>query len=256
VLIRRIIDRIRQQDWAALVSELIIVVVGIFIAIQVDAWWKHRDDLQQEQIYIARLTEDVERDVISIKRSITLAEHRYSLSNLLIAAANEPEFVRQHPAEFMSAIHQSAFTHTPPLNSDTFEELRSTGGLSLLRDEALKAALFGYYRYDQSQRQYMSLQLMTEFRHFELASGILTNDQYVWLQDEIGFADPSTPVDVPFTPEQLDALVDAAQRLSDSPALVAWLPEGRGMQLELRDAHQSRLRGATELLAILRTLDR
>ena len=62
MLIRRIIDRIRQQDWSALLSELIIVVVGIFIAIQVDAWWKHQDDLRQEQIYIERLTEDVGRD--------------------------------------------------------------------------------------------------------------------------------------------------------------------------------------------------
>jgi len=95
VLIRRIIDRIRQQDWAALVSELIIVVVGIFIAIQVDSWWKQQDDLRQEQIYIERLSEDIGRDLVSITSSISLAEFRYSLSNLLIAAAADPELVRQ-----------------------------------------------------------------------------------------------------------------------------------------------------------------
>ncbi len=256
MLIRRIIDRIRQQDWAALVSELLIVVVGIFIAIQVDAWWKHRDDLRQEQTYIARITDDVERDVSSIRMSISLAEYRYKLSNLLIAAAADPKLVRQHPAEFMTSIQQSAYTHTPSLNSDTFEELRSTGGLGLLRDEALKSALFSYYRYDQSQRQYMSLQLMTEFRHFELATGILTNEQYVWLQDEIGYVSPSTPANVEFTSEQLDALVDAAQRIKDTPEFVAWLPESRGLQMELIDTHDRRLQRATALLEILKRLDR
>ena len=84
MLVRRIIDRIRHQDWSALISELIIVVVGIFIAIQVDAWWKQQEHLRQEQIYIERLSEDIGRDLVSITSSISLAEFRYSLSNLLI----------------------------------------------------------------------------------------------------------------------------------------------------------------------------
>lgn len=255
LLSKRIIDRIHHQDWSALIGELTIVVVGIFIAIQVDRWWKHQDDLQQEQTYITRLSEDLERDVESIHLSIALAEYRYALSNLMIAAAVDPEVVRQRPAEFMTAIHQSSFTHTPSLNSDTFEELRSTGGLSLLRDDELKSALFEYYRYDQSQRQYLSLQLMTEFRHFELAAGILTNEQYIWLQDEMGDIYSSMPVNVEFTPDQLNALVEAAQRTKDSPAFVAWLPEARSMQLELKVTHESRLKRATTLLDILRNLD-
>jgi hypothetical protein len=119
----------------------------------------------------------------------------------------------------------------------------------------LKSALFEYYRYDQSQRQYLSLQLMTEFRHFELASGILTNEQYLWLQDEIGYFDPATHLNVEFTPDQLNALVEAAQRIKGSPDLVAWLPESRGMRLDLKVTHDSRLARATALLAVLQKLD-
>jgi len=253
---RRIIDRIHHHDWSALIAELAIVVIGIIIAIQADRWWKYQDDLQQEQIYIARLTEDLERDVESINRAIALAEFRFALSNLMIAAAEDPEIVRQRPAEFMTAIHQSSFTHTPSFNSDTFEELRSTGSLSLLRDDELKSALFEYYRYDQDQRQYLSLQLMVEFRAFELAAGILTNEQYVWLQDKIGYVDPWTSVKVEFTPDHLNALVEAAQRVKDSPDFVAWLPEARSMQLDLKVTHENRLKLATALLGTLRKLDR
>ena len=155
----------------------------------------------------------------------------------------------------MAAIQQSTYTNTPSLNSDTFEELRATGGLGLLRNEELKAALFEYYRYDHSQRQYLSLQLMTEFRHFELATGILSNEQYVWMQDEIGYVSPANPIEAEFTPDQLDSLVAAAERIKDSPEFVAWLPEGRGMQLELIETHQGRLERANALLVILRGLD-
>ena len=252
MLINRMISRFRAQDWVALCSELIIVVVGIFIAIQVDSWWKHRDELRQEQLYVARLLEDIERDESAINHAISLAAHRLSLSDLLIAAAVDPKIVLRRPAEFMIAVHQSAFTHTPSLNSDTFEELRVTGGLSLLRNEELKSALFEYYRYDESQRQYLSLQLMTEFRHFELAAGILSNEQYVWMQDEIGYVSPGVPADVDFTAALLGALVAAAERLKSSPELIAWLPEGRSMQIELADTHERRLQRAQALLTILR----
>lgn len=252
MLINRVINRFRAQDWVALCSELIIVVVGIFVAIQVDSWWKHRDDLQQEQLYIARLLDDVERDELAIIYAVSLATYRLSLADLLIGTAVDPEIVLRRPAEFMTAVQQSAFTYTPSLNSDTFEELRATGGLSLLRNAELNSALFEYYRYDENLRQYLSLQLMTEFRHFELAAGILSNEQYVWMQDEIGYVSPSVPSGVEFTAAQLGALVEAAQRVKDSPDFVAWLPEARSMQIELADTHERRLQRARALLTILR----
>lgn len=50
MLIKRTIDQVRKQDWTALASELVIVIVGIFVAIQADRWWQQQDDLQQEQL--------------------------------------------------------------------------------------------------------------------------------------------------------------------------------------------------------------
>jgi hypothetical protein len=252
MLIKRVVSQFRAQDWIALCSELVIVVLGIFVAIQVDRWWEHQDDLQQEQLFVGRLISDAEHDVEEIEYSITLAEYRLSLSNLLIAAALDPGHVRDKPAMFMTAVHQSAFTNTPSLRSDTFEELRSTGGLSLLRSADLKSALFEYYRYDETMRQYLSLQLMTEFRHFQLAAGILSNEQDVWMQDEMGYVSPTTKLQVKFSEAQLSALVESADRLKNSAELVAWLPEGRSMQLELIDTHRRRLSHAESLLAILR----
>jgi hypothetical protein len=251
MIIRRFVNQLRAQDWPALVAELVIVVVGIFIAIQVENWREHQADLRQEQAYIARLAGDIERDVEAISISISLAEHRLGLADLLIAAVTDPGLARQQPAAFMTAVHQSSYTHTPSLNSATFEELRSTGGLGLLRDDDLKSALFEYYRYDEAQRQYLNLQHMTEVRHFELAAGILTNEQYVWMQDEMGYSSLGVNTNLQFTDAQLDGLVEAANRLRGSLEFVAWLPEGRGMQLELMDTHRSRLSRAEALLATL-----
>lgn len=251
MVIRRIINRFRTQDWTALVSELVIVVVGIFIAIQADRWWEQQDDLQREKLYIARLADDIERDIEAISYSIDLAAFRLDFANILIAASKDPEIVRDQPEKFLAAVRQAAFTHTPALSSDTFEELRSTGNLDLLRSGELKAALFEYYRYDEGQRQYQSLQLMTEVRHFEFAAKVLSVDQHVWVQDNYYVFGPRTVIDARYPDSDIPGVVEAAIRLQNSPDFVAWLPEARGIQLDLSHTHADRLRLAETLRELL-----
>ena len=251
MVIRRIINRFRTQDWTALVSELVIVVVGIFIAIQADRWWEQQDDLQREKLYIARLADDIERDIEAIIYSIDLAAFRLDFANLLISASRDPEIVLDQPEKFLAAVQQSAFTHTPALSSDTFEELRSTGNLDLLRSGELKAALFEYYRYDEGQRQYQSLQLMTEIRHFEFAAKILSVEQHVWVQDNYYVFGPRTVAGARYPDSGMPGVIEAARRLQNTPDFVAWLPEARGIQLDLTHTHTDRLRLAETLLELL-----
>ena len=251
MVIQRIISRFRAQDWTALVSELVIVVVGIFIAIQADRWWEQQDDLRQEQLYIERLAEDIGRDTANISYAIELAAFRLDLADLLIAASTNPQISQNEPEKFLAAVQQSAFTYTPALSSDTFEELRATGNLGLLRDENLKAALFEYYRFDDGQRQFQGLQLMTEIRHFEFAAKVLSNKQRVWVQDNYYVYNPRTVDDVKYPESKTDTVIDAARRLQNSPDFVAWLPEARVLQLDLMKTNEVRLHRAESLLAIL-----
>lgn len=51
---------IRQHDWSAVVVEIIVVIVGLMLAFQMDRWWEQRGDRAQEAEYIARLIADVE----------------------------------------------------------------------------------------------------------------------------------------------------------------------------------------------------
>jgi hypothetical protein len=253
MLIRRAIENVRSQDWSALVSELIIVILGIFIAIQADSWWQAQNDQALEQQYLSRLNDDVNIDIAAIEYGIALAELRKELADILITAADDPDSVRDHPILFMSAVSQAAYTYTPSLNSDTFEELRATGKLVLLGDENLKAALFEYYRFDQSQRQFMSLQLMQEFRHFELTAGVLNNQQDRWVQDNYRVLRPGQIPEANESLDSIESIVSAAARLAKKPDAVDWLPEARNMQLDIISTNQNRLQRAKALLQLLET---
>jgi hypothetical protein len=60
--LRHLMRHVRTQNWVAVGLDLVIVVVGVFIGIQVSNWNDARRDLTREQVYLARL--DAEMDVI------------------------------------------------------------------------------------------------------------------------------------------------------------------------------------------------
>lgn len=140
---------------------------------------------------------DIEEDVADLEQAVSLA----------------------HPAKFLAAVSQSAFTYTPSLVAHTYEDLRSTGNLKLIQDNDIKGRLRKYYSYDESQRQFISLNLMIEFRYFELSAGIVIIDQYRLVQDRWFIV----------TPKNLAELEDVEPDR---------LPKLRGLQADQIKAHQ------------------
>jgi hypothetical protein len=176
---------------------------------------------------------------------------RLELVNLLIAVARDPAIASEQPTVFLGAVNQAAFTYTPTLTSHTFENLRSTGDLRLVRDESVKSVMFDYYGFDEEERQFRPLQLATEARHFELAAGVLSNEQEVFMQDAWLFFRPHN-FDAAKSAKTDDAgVAEAAMRLQGRPQLVAWLPYVRSLQLDQLEAHNSRLGRAHKALEAL-----
>jgi hypothetical protein len=251
MMLLRLISSVRQFRWDNAIIELLVVAVGLLMAFQIDRWWEGRSELEKERQYVDRLVVDIEEDIEALGRAIDLAKTRLSFASLLLNVAEEPEIALQSPVTFIIAVNQAAFTHTPTLTSNTFEELKSSGSLGLLRNPALRNALFDYYRFDNSERQYLSLQLMQEFRHFELAAGMLTNRQLRRAHDEwfiVSGEELAAIENEPVDPVEVKA---AAERLRQNKDLVAWLPIAYEMQLELIDSNQERLDRALTLRALL-----
>jgi len=163
--------------------------------------------------------------------------------------AEDPAWALEVPVDFILAVAQGGYTHTTALTSNTFDELRSTGTLGLLRDPDMKKALSDYYGYDASERQYLSLQIAQELRHFELGAGILTNRQARHAQDTWGIAWPGNIAELRHDEVDMEEVRHAALRLQRNAAFVAWLPVSYETQIELVESHSQRLERAETLLA-------
>ena len=59
MILRRMADAIREQSWFTVVLEVLIIVLGIFIGLQVDDWNKYRQDRSDEKLCLNRLHDEV-----------------------------------------------------------------------------------------------------------------------------------------------------------------------------------------------------
>ena len=249
---RRLIDHFRRHDWFVVAIEMLVVVVGILLAFQIDRWWEQRGERIQEVEYVARLTNDIESDIPIIERAIELAKLRKGMADLLMRVAEKPTAAYEHPIRFIVAVNQAAFTYSPNLTNHTFDDLRSTGNLRLLRDPDIKKALFSYYDFDQDQNQFRQLQFLSESRHFELAAGIVSYEQARLVQDTWYVVVPGALDNFDnslLKPDQVRATV---QRFLERDALIEWLPEMRHLQTEQLLVNEDRLARAWSVLELLR----
>jgi len=251
MILRRIARYSRDHDWFAVLIEILVVIVGLMLAFQLDRWWEQRGEQVQEQAYIDRLIADVETDIELIGFGIELAEVRQGFAELLMEVSGNPAAASAEPVRFLAAVAQAPFTYTPSLTTHTFEDLRSTGNMRLLRSDELRDALYDYYGFNEGQKQFLPLNIMIEFRHFELSAGVLSNVQYRFIQDNWFVVKGSDLDELEERPIDPGEVMAAVERFRANPELLAWVSRVRGLQRELLLMHRMRLNRAQELLEIL-----
>lgn len=251
MLFRRLGSHLKAHDWFAVSVDLAVLIIGLALAFQVDRWWEQRADRAKELAYVERLIVDVETDLPNIELAIGLQSLRRDFADLLMDTVVDPAAARAEPAVFLMAVDQAAFTFSPSLTRHTFEDLRSTGNMDLVRDIEVKRLLYDYHDYDQTQWQYRPLQFDTEFRHFTLAAGVVSDAQSRALQDAFLFAHPGNIEEVRAASIGAAGLEEAIERFRARPDLHAWLHQVREMQKEAILVHGRRLERAQALLAAL-----
>jgi hypothetical protein len=144
MLLRRVMQHVRDQNWFAVGIDFVIVVVGVFIGIQVANWNEARRDRQSEQEYLDRLRQELA--VILPKAESSgreLADRMGRLDELRAFLASSEGGVgideRHCIAAGRSHIYAAIIFYPP-----TIKELISTGRILLIRDPAIRTAIMSF----------------------------------------------------------------------------------------------------------------
>lgn len=148
MILRRLADGIREQNWFTVVLEVLIVVVGIFIGLQVDDWNQTRKDRAEVGVYLGRIQIDLKRDAEFFTfLSGEAGKKREALATLqqIIAAEGAPD---EDPEIIFNLLEDSLSVgfEFPEVQTVTFFDFQSSGKLALIEDASLRTQLSFYYQ--------------------------------------------------------------------------------------------------------------
>jgi hypothetical protein len=142
MILRRLVDGVREQNWFLVVLEVLIVVVGIFIGLQVNDWSDERIDRADEQAFLFALHGDL---LLSDDLSRRLRERRLLKLDTLMDAS-DVLFGRSDRNEFSQeecmALGGSHFYNFIVSDLSSMSELISAGRMHIIRNQDLRSALF------------------------------------------------------------------------------------------------------------------
>lgn len=147
MILRRILTHFRKQEWTAIGIDFAIVVLGVFVGLQAQAWNESRQDRVQEHMYVERLA----RDFTAIEARTEFANDKWlsvieASRRLLtdIDSFNATGRTSRTQQEILADINDMQGTRIPAPRAATFVELLSTGEIRVLRDDELRDALLAY----------------------------------------------------------------------------------------------------------------
>ena len=144
MILARLAKALSRQDWQSVVVEIMVVVVGILFALQLDTWNESRKDRNVEQIYLQRLSADLQGDIDGFKNLRRIFQEKFEFIEE-IKSGFTPEHIEHDARSWLERLRYSLYVSLPSVRSATFDELAGSGQLAIIQNLTLRAALAEYY---------------------------------------------------------------------------------------------------------------
>lgn len=126
------------------IGEIVLVVIGILIALQINNWNEEYKDSQLEQSYYCKLLEDVNQDHVLLTQLMKDNQERIVWVNKGIHLLQQEKVNRKEVVQAMQkSINKIRFNFKPSLSA--FDDLKSSGKLNIIKDLSIKKKLLNYY---------------------------------------------------------------------------------------------------------------
>jgi hypothetical protein len=208
MLLRRLSQSLKEQNWMAIVIEFILLVAGVFLGIQVANWNAERVDASRGQAYLERINADLGADLANYQDRLRFWADvsAYGAKGLAYAESADANGATQW--DLLLAYFQASQVAEFYTTDSSFEELKSAGELGLIKDTRFRDSLAQYYSLGFNP-------LLTERpRYREHVRGVIPLDiqTYIWSDcysnDSVG-GQKMLPCKAPIDERQIVVIVDA-----------------------------------------------
>lgn len=251
MLLRRVTQHVKEQNWFAVALDFLIVVFGVLLAIQVSNWNADRADRERGIIYEQRAQSVLQTELNRL--DVQIRYYQKVRASALRAADMLEGRAPIIPDELVFHLYRATeYTYASPGRA-TYEEIVSNGGLGLIEDDNVRFAMVAFYAYDNALEISQSFRL-SSYRTLVRSHMPLNVQQAIRLNcsdtfDEFGRIDDLTDGCELDLPESLIEEAAAALMARDN-----LLPELR-QHVSLLNVAIGNLEGARRLADILPDTD-
>ncbi|MGK0224476.1 MAG: hypothetical protein ACI9ON_003732 [Limisphaerales bacterium] len=144
MILRRIAANFRNDNWFTLILELVVVVVGLFLAFQLDRWYESQRIQSDLRSQVASLTVDFTENEIRLNTAISTG-----MEEMEAAVTLRSEIRKERPDLSVAELNElvSRTTQLPTFQAVdlTYRNLISSGTLADLLSSVLKKELAEFY---------------------------------------------------------------------------------------------------------------
>jgi len=137
MILRRIAQHMKQQHWTGVFIELVIVVLGVFIGLQVDNWNQARTEHHRLDQQLAAFESELETNLVQIKDYRTTASKQISAINELRATLGNGKG-NTDPGHVNTLLFQVVGIKDLHPELSAYRDLADSGGLRRLRGKPLR----------------------------------------------------------------------------------------------------------------------
>lgn len=141
MLLRRVSQHVRDQNWVAVGIDFLIVVVGVFIGIQVANWNDERQDRVDEVYYLERILKDIDDSISSNKIAIEFLDRKTRDTYWVVDKLRKGQLEAGEEEIFTKRFLAIENWRTGDFIDSTVQELQSSGRLGIIRSRTFREHL-------------------------------------------------------------------------------------------------------------------
>ncbi|PCJ49194.1 MAG: hypothetical protein COA74_06415 [Gammaproteobacteria bacterium] len=148
MILKRLAEGIKNQDWFVVTIEIMIVVIGIFIGLQVNDWNETRKNHNLEARFMSELTAEIHREIDSLENKINRINKRIDIlvDSIIIIQNNDPSSRLSHEQCLGILLSHIVIMDVDFVGLLSYAALSETGNIGIISDFNLHSALLAFER--------------------------------------------------------------------------------------------------------------
>ena len=137
MILRRLSQSLKEQNWTAIVIEFVLLVAGVFLGMQVSNWNAERETKNESAIFTQRLKADLRYELWSQK--LLIEYYKDVQGNAVLALGELSGEAPMTDEQFLISAYRSSQIRWNTVQRATYDELVSTGSIRLIASDKLRA---------------------------------------------------------------------------------------------------------------------